>query len=240
LSSKKNNIPNLTVLERRIRLARSVKAFVFDAYGTLFDVQSVQKACEECFPGKGEEMSRIWREKQLEYSFLRQLMGRYRTFLEVTTDALRYTCTKLGLSLDEKKEKMLMNGYLQLTPYQEVQQVLEEVKNKTLAIFSNGSRDMLEPLLHQHEFANTFHHVISVDDIKQYKPTPASYMLVLERLRMKREEVLFISSNTWDIVGAKSFGFHTAWINRKGEIMDELGVQPDCIYSDLTGIVEWK
>jgi 2-haloacid dehalogenase len=221
-------------------MAHSVKAFVFDVYGTLFDVYSVQKACEECFPGKGEEISKIWRQKQLEYSFLRQLIGRYRTFSEVTKEALRYTCKKLGVSLDGKKEEQLMNAYLQLTPYKEVQQVLKELENKTLAIFSNGSRDMLEPLVNQYGFDKWLHYVISVDDIKQFKPTPASYTLVMDRLGVKREEVLFISSNTWDIAGAKSFGFCTAWINRTGEIMDELGIQPDCIYSDLIGILEWK
>ncbi|RAK18854.1 2-haloacid dehalogenase [Anoxybacillus vitaminiphilus] len=221
-------------------MVRSVEAFVFDVYGTLFDVYSVQKACEECFPGKGEELCKIWRQKQLEYSFLRQLMGRYRTFLEVTKDALRYTCKKLRVSLDNKKEEKLINAYLQLTPYKEVQQVLKELDNKTLAIFSNGSRDMLEPLVNHYEFGQWFHHVISVDDMKQFKPTPASYMLVLDRLKVNREDVLFISSNTWDIAGAKSFGFYTAWINRTGEIMDELGIWPDCIYSDLTEILEWK
>jgi 2-haloacid dehalogenase len=221
-------------------MVHSVKAFVFDAYGTLFDVYSVQKACEECFSGKGEEISKIWRQKQLEYSFLRQLMGRYRTFLEVTKDALRYTCNKLEVPLDDKKEEKLINAYLRLTPYEEVQQVLKELENKTLAIFSNGSRDMLEPLVNQYEFSSLLDCVISVDDIKQFKPTPASYALVLDRLGVNREKVLFISSNTWDISGAKNFGFYTAWINRTGEIMDELGVRPDGIYNDLRGILEWK
>ncbi|QTC40642.1 haloacid dehalogenase type II [Bacillus sp. V3] len=215
-----------------------IKAFVFDAYGTLFDVHSVIEKCNELFPGKGENISGIWRQKQLEYSFLRQLMGRYSTFLEITRDALRYACKEAGAELTEETENQLIDAYLELQHYDETEEVLKKLESYKTAIFSNGSFDMLSPLVDQSPFGPLLDEVLSVDDVKQFKPTPMAYQLVLERLGVKREEVLFMSSNTWDIAGAASFGFHTAWINRQGKEMDELGVKPDYEYSDLRGLME--
>ncbi|MCA1055009.1 haloacid dehalogenase type II [Rossellomorea aquimaris] len=215
-----------------------IKAFIFDAYGTLFDVHSVMEKCNELFPGKGESISGIWRQKQLEYSFLRQLMGRYTTFREITKDALRYACKEAGAELSRDAEEELMASYLKLKHYDETEEVLEKLKSHQTAIFSNGSFDMLSPLVEQSPFASLLDEVLSVDEIKQFKPTPMSYQLVLDKLGVRREEVLFMSSNTWDIAGASSFGFHTAWINRKGVTMDELGVEPDYEYRDLRGILE--
>ncbi|MEQ6389721.1 haloacid dehalogenase type II [Bacillaceae bacterium S4-13-58] len=215
-----------------------VKAFVFDAYGTLFDVHSVIEACNELFPRKGQQISEVWRHKQIEYSFLRQLMGRYCTFYEITRDSLRYACRSLEVDLSKEKEEQLLNEYLHLAHYAEVEEVLQKLQGKTVAIFSNGSYDMLQPLVENSTLSELFDAVLSVDEVKQYKPTPMSYSLVLERLDVKREEVLFMSSNTWDITGAKSFGFQTAWINRKGITEEELGISPDFEYKNLRGILE--
>ncbi|WP_064092036.1 haloacid dehalogenase type II [Rossellomorea aquimaris] len=215
-----------------------IKAFVFDAYGTLFDVHSVIEKCNELFPDKGEEISKVWRQKQLEYSFLRQLMGKYTTFLEITKDALYYACKEAGVELSEGNKKELIKSYLKLEHYEEVESVLKELSSFQKAIFSNGSLDMLTPLVDQSSFGHLLDEVLTVDEVKQFKPTPMSYQLVLEKLGVRREEVLFMSSNPWDIAGATSFGFYTAWINRQDKVMDELGVKPHYEYRDLNGILE--
>ena len=223
-------------------MAKEIKAFVFDAYGTLFDVHSVKEKCDEFYPGKGESISQTWRKKQLEYSFLRQLMGNYETFMDVTKDALRYAVNEHDETITAKVEEALLNQYLQLEHYGEVESVLSQLKKekKTLAIFSNGSHDMLDPLVEHAGLTDLFDSVISIDEVKQYKPTPASYTHVLKMLGVKREEVLFMSSNGWDISGAKNFGFHTAWINRNQLPTEELNLAPDQIYQDLNGILDWK
>ena len=218
----------------------TIQALVFDVYGTLFDVHSVKEQAETLYPDHGEAISKRWREKQLEYSFLRQLNGQYVPFSQVTQDALRYTLLELKLHVTEEQITTLMETYLTLDVYPEVSSVLETMADKRLVVFSNGSHDMLDPLIEQSGLANRFEHLVSVDDIKQYKPAPASYMHALNTLGLKREEILFMSSNGWDITGAKSFGFKTAWINRNGLPVEELNLDPDRIYDDLTGITEWQ
>lgn len=218
----------------------TIQALVFDVYGTLFDVHSVKEQAEALYPDHGEAISKRWREKQLEYSFLRQLNGQYVPFSQVTQDALRYALLELKLHVTEEQITMLMDTYLKLDVYPEVSSVLETMADKRLVVFSNGSHDMLDPLIEQSGLADRFEHLVSVDDIKQYKPAPASYMHALNTLGLKREEILFMSSNGWDITGAKSFGFKTAWINRNGLPVEELNLDPDRIYDDLTGITEWQ
>ncbi|MCA0172454.1 haloacid dehalogenase type II [Bacillus sp. RAR_GA_16] len=218
-----------------------VKAFVFDAYGTLFDVFSVIEKCEELYPNKGEQISQTWRKKQLEYSYLRQMMGNYRTFSEVTRDALRYAVEEVGAELTQENEESLLHAYQKLAVYEEVPQVLKNLKAKgvTLAIFSNGSHDMLDPLVKHSPLAEYLDYVISADDIKQFKPTPASYTHALTFLELKRENILFMSSNGWDISGAKNFGFHTAWINRNELPVEQLQLPPDAIYENLNAVIDW-
>lgn len=218
----------------------TIQALVFDVYGTLFDVHSVKEQAEALYPDHGEAISKRWREKQLEYSFLRQLNGQYVPFSQVTQDALRYTLLELKLHVTEEQITTLMETYLTLDVYPEVSSVLETMADKRLVVLSNGSHDMLDPLIEQSGLADRFEHLVSVDDIKQYKPAPASYMHALNTLGLKREEILFMSSNGWDITGAKSFGFKTAWINRNGLPVEELNLDPDRIYDDLTGITEWQ
>lgn len=211
-----------------------IKAIVFDVYGTLFDVHSIIEKCDELFPGHGQEISSLWRTKQLDYVFIRQMIGSYRPFDEMTRNSLRYTCEELGVALGEKKERELLQSYLTLTPYEEVAQILEQLTRRyKLAVLSNGSPSMLYPLFEHYRFNRFLDEVISVDDIKHYKPSPQAYTYGLERLNCRREEVLFLSSNTWDITGASTFGFRTVWVNRKNTVFDHLGVQPDAIISDL-------
>jgi 2-haloacid dehalogenase len=221
-------------------MTASIKALLFDVYGTLFDVYSVKEKCGGLFHGKGEEISILWRQKQLEYSFLRQLMGQYEPFINVTKDSLKYAINKLNLEYNQEKEYALIEAYKNLCYYPEVETVLKQMKHKKLAVFSNGSRDMLEPLIQNSGLSILFEEIISVDDIKQYKPTPASYSYALNILGLQREEVLFMSSNGWDISGAKNFGFKTAWINRSNLPIEELNLKPNAIYTDLNGILEWK
>ncbi|XJZ28785.1 haloacid dehalogenase type II [Bacillota bacterium Lsc_1132] len=215
----------------------SIKACVFDVYGTLFNVHSVKEKADELYPNKGAEISRLWRQKQLEYSFLRQLMGKYDTFWKITEDSLHYTLNSLKLEPSSEKINALMNSYLHLSPYPEVAEVLTQLKSKRLAVFSNGSHDMLDTLIQNSGLAHFFSEIISVDDRKQYKPTPASYHYVLDVLGLERSDILFMSSNGWDISGARAFGFQTAWINRNQLPEEELGVKPHRIHTDLHGIL---
>lgn len=155
-------------------------------------------------------------------------------------DSLKYALKKLNLEYSDEKGLSLMEAYKNLAYYPEVEKVLKQMKHKKLAVFSNGSRDMLEPLIQNSGLSSLFEEIISVDDIKQYKPTHASYSYALNILGLEREEVLFMSSNGWDISGAKNFGFKTAWINRNDQPVEELNLKPNCIYSDLNGILDWK
>lgn len=214
-----------------------IKVIVFDVYGTLFNVYSVEQQCEKLFPGKGRELCELWRRKQLEYSFLRQLMGTYEPFYTITRNALTYSCRQLELPYNDQKIENLLDGYLHLKLYKEVEYVLKSLEDKQLAVFSNGSLDMLKPLIKESPLKDINLKVISVDEAKVYKPTPMSYQIVLKQLSVNREEVLFVSSNTWDIAGAKNFGFNTAWINRQKIIFDSLGVTSDAEYTDLLGLI---
>lgn len=216
-----------------------IKALVFDAYGTLYDVHSVKEACESIFPEKGEAISMTWRKKQLEYCFQRQMMGRYRPFDEVTRDALHYACKSEGANPTKESEDTLMDAYLKLGLFDEVEDVLRKLWNKKRVVFSNGSKNMIKPLVSGSEIDGNIDMVISADEIKQYKPSAAAYAHALNKLDVRREEVLFMSSNTWDIMGAASFGFHTVWINRNGVQSETLDIQPDWAYTSLDGILEW-
>ncbi len=209
------------------------RALVFDAYGTLFDVHSISIACESLFPGKGAELSRLWRAKQLEYTWLRSLMGRYAEFEIVTRDALGMACRTLGLALTQATAARLMEGYRQLRPFPEVKDALAALRSRKLAILSNGSPAMLEALIEHAGLSSAFHAVISVDELKTFKPHPSVYGLVTRHLGVHAGEVGFVSSNFWDVSGAASYGFRTFWINRNDSQPDELGFEPDAVVRRL-------
>ncbi|TWT25975.1 haloacid dehalogenase type II [Planomicrobium sp. CPCC 101110] len=222
-------------------MSSTVKALVFDVYGTMFDVLSISEACEEKFPGKGEEVGKTWHSKQMEYLFLHQLMGKYIPFSEVTKEALRFSVKEHAEEeLDAAEEQGLFEAFLRLAPYPEVADMLGQLKGKELSVFSNGSHNMLDPLVENAGYTSFFSGIISVDEIKQFKPSLYSYQYLLNKIGLKHEEVLFVSSNNWDVAGAKNFGFQTAWINRKKQTVDELGLDPDFIFDDLTGLLKWK
>jgi len=202
----------------------TVDALVFDAYGTLYDVHSVIRRCETCFPGKGMQLSQLWRVKQLEYTWQRSLMQRYAPFSQVTREALAYSCAALGLELSVERMEALMSEYLRLEPFAEVPAALERLSMKR-AILSNGSPDLLDPLVRNSGLK--FDAVLSVDELKIFKPAPHVYELAVKRLRVPKERIGFVSSNCWDALGAKSYGFRVYWINRGGAPLDRLGFTPD-------------
>jgi 2-haloacid dehalogenase len=229
----------------------SIKAVVFDAYGTLYDIQSVAAVTEEAFPGYGEIITQIWRIKQLEYTWLRSLMRRYQDFAVVTRESLAYTLRSLGLKYDEGVFERIMDKYLHLDLYPDAMATLSALRGSKLAILSNGSPDMLNTLVKNSGLDRVLDATISVDAKKIFKPSPDAYTLIESTLRIPPSEVLFISSNPWDACGAKAFGLNVAWIERvtpeamaqacaKSELvppltmfkairtqMDELGLKPD-------------
>jgi 2-haloacid dehalogenase len=210
------------------------QALVFDAYGTLYDVHSVIRRCDEFWPGKGAALSQLWRQKQLEYTWQRSLMRRYVPFSQITREALAYACESLKLALDAARTEALMQEYLKLAAYPDVPGAQARFKLKQ-AILSNGSPDMLEPLV-QHSKLR-FDAVLSVDAVKVYKPAPEVYQLAVDRLGVAKEAIGFVSSNCWDALGAKSFGFTVYWINRAGAPVDRLGLRPDQIVGGLDEVL---
>ncbi len=192
----------------------TIKAVVFDAYGTLYDIQSVADVTEQAFPGYGEIITQIWRIKQLEYSWLRSLMQRYQDFSAVTRDSLVYTLRVLGLRHDEAAFARIMDKYLHLDLYPDASAALSAMKDKKLAILSNGSPDMLNALVANSGLDTMLDATISVDAKKIFKPSPHAYALIELTLGVAPREVLFVSSNPWDACGAKAFGLNVAWIER--------------------------
>jgi 2-haloacid dehalogenase len=207
------------------------QAFVFDAYGTLYDVHSVAARCESCFPGKGAQLSQLWRAK-LEYTWQRSLMQRYAPFSTVTREALAYSCEALKLELSVAQMEGLMGEYLSLSVYPDVAGALQAIKGKK-AILSNGSPDMLLPLVKNSGLE--LDAVISVDELKVFKPAPQVYELAVKRLGTN--SIGFVSSNCWDAIGAKSFGFSVYWVNRIQAPVDRLGFKPDRILHSLNEIL---
>jgi 2-haloacid dehalogenase len=186
----------------------------------------VVRRSEEFWPGKGAALSQLWRTKQLEYTWQRSLMRRYAPFSQVTREALEYACAALGLALGAERSAALMQEYLRLATYPEVPAALAAMQARK-AILSNGSPDMLEPLVKHSGLA--LDAVLSVDAVKIFKPAPEVYQLAVERLGVPKEDIGFVSSNCWDALGAKSFGFRVFWINRLKAPVDGLGFQPDRI-----------
>lgn len=217
---------------------KPVKALVFDAYGTLFDVHSVVAALNQAFAGQGPAVSNAWRAKQLEYTWLRAVMGRYEDFWKVTESALIFACKSLKLQCEPATRAQLMEAYLHLDPFPEVKQALKSLSDRPLSILSNGAPRMLQAAVESAGLKGIFSEVISVDEAKTYKPSPAVYQLAPQRLRVDKSSIGFVSSNFWDVTGAKAFGFRAYWVNRSGAPPDELGLTPDAMLKTLTDLVE--
>jgi len=226
----------------------TIQALVFDAYGTLYDVQSVLAKAEALCPGKGELVTQLWRLKQLEYAWLRSLLQEYEDFWEVTRAALDFALRAAGIEPDDAIRGPLMENYLHLDPYPETREALAALGGRKLAILSNGSPRMLEELLRSSGLGRWIDVAISIDRVRAYKPHPSCYALVEPALGVTKSEVLFVSSNSFDAVGAKAFGFQVAWIRRSGATVpatmfgmlrgraEELGHTPDHTISALTDL----
>ena len=229
----------------------TIKAVVFDAYGTLYDIQSVAAVTEQAFPGYGEIITQVWRIKQLEYTWLRSLMRRYQDFSIITRDSLTYTLRVLGLNPGRGAFERIMDKYLHLELYPDAMATLAAMRDRKLAILSNGSPGMLNALVANSGLDRVLHATISIDSQRIFKPSPDAYALIESRLGVPPAETLFVSSNPWDACGAKAFGLNVAWIERvtpeamalacvKSDViapltmfkairtqMDEFGLEPD-------------
>jgi 2-haloacid dehalogenase len=225
-----------------------IKAVVFDAYGTLFDVYSIQVLAEELYPNHGADIAVKWRDKQIEYTRLitqsdpHNLSGSkyYQPFWELTKLSLEYTLDRLGLDRSSEQVNKLMEQYSRLKAFPENLAVLQKIKmtGLTTAILSNGSPEMLAIAVKSAGMDDVLDHIISVDQIRLFKTSPESYGLVQQTISVSKEEVLFVSSNAWDALGATWYGFKTLWINRQNLPIEAIGQKPDYIGSDLTMVVD--
>ncbi len=212
-----------------------VRGYVFDAYGTLFDVHAVVEAGRE-ITSDPAALSTTWRQKQLEYTWLRALMGAYVDFWAVTEAALRYSIRRLGLAATEAQVRRLMEAYLTLASFPEVKASLARLAGRPRAVLSNGAPAMLAAAVAASGLTNLLEHVISVDRVKTYKPSPLVYALGPQTLGVPAGELLFVSSNGWDVAGAKAFGYQVAWCNRTGAPEEELGVRADLVIDTLEAL----
>lgn len=217
----------------------SIGAVVFDAYGTLFDVHSVMEACEEFYPGEGKNISRTWRQKQLEYSWLLSLMERYEPFESITRRGLIFALKSRNLPFDEPVLDRLMTEYRKLGVFPEAFAALDRIKDRKLAILSNGNPEMLEPLLEYTGIDKRISLLLSVDREKIFKPHPSIYRMAPDALTIPKGEILFVSANSWDVAGACSFGLRTAWINRARNQQEELGLLPEIEIQDLEELADY-
>ncbi len=215
----------------------SVDALVFDAYGTLFDVQSVATLAERLFSGQGAALSQLWRSKQLEYTWLQSLMlspiQRREDFAAITAHALDFSAEALHLPLTAAARHRLLDAYLDLSPYPDVATVLVTLAPMPRLVLSNGTREMLELLAATTGLASHLDAILSVDAAGVYKPSPRVYQLAVDHLKLLPPRIGFVSSNGWDAVGAKAFGLTAIWVNRAGAPLERHGPKPDAIIGSL-------
>ncbi len=204
-----------------------MRALVFDAYGTLFDVRSVMSRCEEVFPGHGSDLTTLWRSKQLQYTWLRSLMTKYEDFWQITRDGLTFACRSLGQDATPEQIDYLMQAYLSLNPFPEVVAALDALSGIPCSILSNGTPTMLQSAVRSAGLDGRFLHILSVDEVRIYKPSPVVYQLAEKHLGIERHQIGFVSSNCWDVAGGKAFGFQVYWLNRENAPLEMLGFQPD-------------
>ena len=212
----------------RARVPATPKAVLFDAYGTLFDVYSVGLLAEQLFPGHGDRLALLWRDKQIEYTRLLTMSGRYRPFWELTRAALRFAMQRLGLPAHGTAEERLMNQYRHLSAFPENRDVLAELKQRGIpaGILSNGDPGMLAVAVKSAGLAELLHPVLSAHGVQRYKTDAAVYALGPAALALPARDILFVSSNGWDAIGATWYGYTTLWVNRAGLPLDPLDTEP--------------
>jgi len=219
----------------------SIRAVLFDVFGTLLDVHSVAVRADQLFPGHGDKLARLWREKQIEYTRLRTLCSRYVPFTQVTEDALQFACEALSLPLDAAARGLLMHEYTQLSPHHDVIPALKRLQDSgvTIGVLTNGDPGLLEDVLHGGELAEYFDVLLSADQVRAFKTAPAVYELGPLTLKHPAHELMLVSGNCWDAIGAKWYGYVSFWVNRSGGPMDRLGARPDGIGASLGDAVDF-
>ena len=205
---------------------KNIKAIIFDAYGTLFDVNSAAEKCKDKIGSKWEKFADYWRTTQLEYTWLRSLMNRHKDFLQVTEESLYKSMKKFEIDLSMKNE--LLSLYKVLSTFKEVPEVLKKLKEKKykLGILSNGTPNLLEELIKSNNLQNIFDDVFSIEEVGIYKPDSKVYEIPIRKYKIKKEEVVFLSANTWDVSGGGNYGFNSVWVNRNNNIFDYLDYKP--------------
>ena len=205
---------------------KNVKAIIFDAYGTLFDVNSAAEKCKDKIGDKWENFANFWRTTQLEYTWLRSLMERHKDFWQVTEDSLDKSMKAFNIDLSMKDE--LLNLYKVLSPYKEVPETLKILKEKKfkLAILSNGTPSLLNELVKSNNLDNLFDDIFSIEEVGIYKPNSKVYDIPIKKYQIEKSEVAFLSANTWDVSGGGNYGYQSIWVNRNNNIFDNLDYEP--------------
>jgi 2-haloacid dehalogenase len=218
-----------------------VHAVLFDAYGTLFDVYSVATLSEQLFPGRGDALAQLWRDKQIEYTRLVSMGQRYRPFWDLTRAGLRHACARLALELTPEHEARLLNQYRHLGAFPENRAVLEALKARGVpaGVLSNGDPEMLAVAVKSAGFESLLEPLISVDAVQRYKPDPAAYALGAAALGRPAKQILFVSSNGWDVIGAAWYGYTTLWVNRGKLPLEALDTEPSRSGSSLRDVLSF-
>jgi 2-haloacid dehalogenase len=205
---------------------KNIKAIIFDAYGTLFDVNSAAEKCKDKIGDKWEGFANFWRTTQLEYTWLRSLMKRHKDFWQITEDSLDKSMKNYKIDPTMKNE--LLNLYKSLSPYEEVDEVLIKLKEKNfkLAILSNGTPSLLNELVKSNNLENVFDDLFSIEQVGIYKPDSKVYDMPINKYQIEKNEVYFLSSNTWDVSGGGNYGYNSIWVNRNNNIFDKLDYSP--------------
>ncbi len=216
---------------------KNVKAIIFDAYGTLFDVNSAAEKCKDKIGDKWEPFANFWRTTQLEYTWLRSLMGRHKDFWQVTEDSLDKSMKAFNIDSSIKNE--LLNLYKILSPYKEVPETLKALKEKKfkLAILSNGTPSLLNELVKSNNLENLFDDIFSIEEVGVYKPNSKVYDIPIKKYKIEKNEVAFLSANTWDVSGGGNYGYQSIWVNRNNNIFDNLDFKVNIEIKDLSGLL---
>ena len=216
----------------------NIKACVFDAYGTLFDVNSAAEKCKDKIGKKWESFANFWRMTQLEYTWLRSLMKRHKDFWQITEDSLDKSMKLYNIDILMKEE--LLNLYKVLSPFPEVKETLNKLKdtNYKLAILSNGTPDLLNQLVRSSDLENIFDDIFSIEEVRIFKPDSKVYDIPLKKYKIQKNEIVFLSANTWDVSGAGNYGYNSVWINRSNNIFDNLDYKPNHKIKSLVQLLE--
>ena len=217
---------------------KNIKAIIFDAYGTLFDVNSAAEKCKDKIGEKWEPFANFWRTTQLEYTWLRSLMGRHKDFWQITEDSLNKSMNVFNI--DAKMKDELLNLYKELSPFQEVPKTLKTLKEKNfkLAILSNGTPSLLNQLVKSNNLKNLFDDIFSIEEVGIYKPDSKVYNLPIKKYKIEKNEVAFLSANTWDVSGAGNYGYQSIWVNRNNNIFDNLDYKPNKEIKNLSELID--